>query len=247
MVIEKRTTKSHINKRLEKLERHKYVALCMRFKLSINDSLRFLKDNGFDIEIAQLERDKKIIQQQDYERLAKFYMGDYPSSHIGRIDIMEWGQMEMVKNYMDETEPFKKNKMLEQLLGMQPFLSAFYENTIKFVESNPHIKEQMIKSLSKIKNKKDNDNDNDNDNYNDNQIILEKNSNNKKKLLQDKYAPLDANIQDSNSTEQFGSEQNKTISENDGTGINKEETGTTKDPTTIKEERYRQQKEQRIF
>lgn len=115
-------------------------------RLTIKESLEYMKDAGFHISQATYCRIKSKLQNDKLKRIyniAKFFQ----DSHLERIDQLELIQKLMWTDYHNCRDPFKRSCILEKIVSIQPYLSAYLEATRDIIE---HKKLEEIKKRKKV-------------------------------------------------------------------------------------------------
>src|SRR5215211_9101648 len=110
----------------------KAVVETIRMRLSTEQSLQYMKDNGFSISRATYFRQKKKLEEKKLERLYHMANLGFEYQHLDRIDGLEVIEKKMWEEYNKEKAPWKRVQILKDIAQIQPYLSSIYEAT-KFV------------------------------------------------------------------------------------------------------------------
>jgi hypothetical protein len=111
-------------------ERQKWVIECIRMRLSVKQSLDYLKDTaGFEISDKTFYREKAKVEEMKLKRLYHIAKIGFQDQHLDRIDNTELCLKLMWENYYLEKDPYKRFQMLKDIILVQPYLSAYYETT----------------------------------------------------------------------------------------------------------------------
>ena len=120
----------------------KAVVETIRMRLSIEQALRYMKDNGFLISRATYFRHKKRLVEKKLQRLYHMANIGFEEQHLERIDGLELIEKKMWEEYNKEKDPWKRVQILKDIAQVQPYLSAYYDAT-KYV-----INDKTIKSVN---------------------------------------------------------------------------------------------------
>jgi len=123
----------------------KAVVETIRMRLSIEQSLQYMKDNGFSISRATYFRHKKKMEDNKLERLYHMANIGFEYQHLDRIDGLELIEKKMWEEYNKEKDPWKRVQILKNIVEVQPYLSSIYEAS-KFVIDD----KKIIKTKSTI-------------------------------------------------------------------------------------------------
>lgn len=109
-------------------ETQKAVIETITMRLHPTQALHYLKEAGHEMSRAKYFRHKKKIHEMKFERMK--YIADYfQDQHLERIDRCELVERLMWENYYAEKNPMNKVRILESIIEMQPYLSAYYDAT----------------------------------------------------------------------------------------------------------------------
>lgn len=103
-------------------------------KLSVKESLVWLRTHGFEMKASNYHRIKAKIEASTEKRKFNLMQKGLLEQHFERIDQLETIQKLMWDNYHREASPFRKTKILESLRALQPLLSAYYNATQDVIE-----------------------------------------------------------------------------------------------------------------
>ncbi|HET9807903.1 MAG TPA: hypothetical protein VFP49_13450, partial [Nitrososphaeraceae archaeon] len=110
----------------------KAVVETIRMRLSTEQALQYLKDNGFYVSRATYFRRKKKLEEKKLERLYHMANLGFEYQHLDRIDGLELIEKKMWEEYNKEKGSWKRVQILKDIAEIQPYLSAIYEAN-KFV------------------------------------------------------------------------------------------------------------------
>ena len=113
----------------------KAVVETIRMRLSTEQSLRYMKDNGFSISRATYFRHKKKLEEKKLERLYHIANLGFEYQHLDRIEGLELIEKKMWEEYNKEKTPWKRVQILKDIAEIQPYLSSIYDAT-KYVINN---------------------------------------------------------------------------------------------------------------
>ena len=128
-------------------DRQKAVIETIRMRLTEKQSLAYLKEMGFEISPKTYYNDKRKVESLKLKRLFHIAEIGFEEQHLERIDIYEMGFKMMWNNVLSETDPYKCNSMIKDILLLQPYLSAYYEATKLVIEKQPEYQEFQDKQL----------------------------------------------------------------------------------------------------
>jgi len=125
----------------------KAIVETIRMRLSTEQALHYMKDNGFPISRATYFRHKKKLEEKKLERL--YYMANLGFEYqcLDRIDGLELIEKKMWEEYNKEKDPWKRVQILKDIVEIQPYLSSIYEAT-KLVIDDKKIKTKDIIELN---------------------------------------------------------------------------------------------------
>lgn len=118
-------------------DRQKAVLETMQLRLTGKQSLAYLKGVGFDISDKTYRRDKKKIEATKLKRLYHIAQAGFEDQHLAAIDDYEMGLKMMWQNALRESDPYKCNSMIRDILLLRPYLSSYYEATKYIIEKQP--------------------------------------------------------------------------------------------------------------
>ena len=123
----------------------KAVVDTIRMRLSTEQALQYMKDNGFPVSRATYFRHKKKLEEKKLERLYHMANLGFEYQYLDRIDGLELIEKKMWEEYNKEKTPWKRVQILKDIAEIQPFLSSIYEAS-KFVIDD----KKIIKTKSTI-------------------------------------------------------------------------------------------------
>jgi hypothetical protein len=114
-------------------EKHSAVLATLLMKLTIKQSLSYLKEHGIEISQSSYCRIKRKLEHEKLRRL--YSIGKYfERSHIDRIEKLRLIESLMWKDVHECNDPFKKAKIKQMIASIQPYLSAYEEATKDIIE-----------------------------------------------------------------------------------------------------------------
>jgi len=111
----------------------KLVLNCKIMRLKENEALLYLKANGHEIKERRFYQIKGKLEAEKLKRL-HFYAEHFDDMHLERIETLEWAQKELVDCSVREKDNFKKAGIIEKIVNLQPYLSAYMEATRDVIE-----------------------------------------------------------------------------------------------------------------
>jgi hypothetical protein len=105
------------------------IAETIIMNLNSKNALKYMEKVGHGISRATYFRQKKNLEEMKLERLEFFSKYGFEDQHIERIDNMETAKKLMWENYQQCVDPYKRVLILEKIVNIQPYLSAFYDST----------------------------------------------------------------------------------------------------------------------
>jgi hypothetical protein len=105
-------------------------------RLTIQQALEYMKDNGHPMSRATYMRHKSKVQSRKLQRLYNIAKTGFTDEHLASIDQLELVERLMWKEYNDCKDPFKRSCILEKICNIRPYLSAYYETSKDIIESN---------------------------------------------------------------------------------------------------------------
>ena len=124
------TTSSTLN------EQEKAVLETIRMRLSRQQSLLYLKENGFKMSQATLTRNKKKLKDMKLQRLHFIARLGFEDQHLDRVEGCELIEKFMWQNYHECNNPYQKTLILKEILNVQPYLLSYYEATKWILEEH---------------------------------------------------------------------------------------------------------------
>jgi len=112
----------------------------MIMRLSEKVSLHYLKKKGLEIKLRTLQKAKKKIRESTDQRKFEIATSGLWEQHLERIDQLEFQLKEVYVNYNKEKDPYKKCKILEFAVSIQPLLSNYYSSSQKVVENDVELR-----------------------------------------------------------------------------------------------------------
>jgi hypothetical protein len=122
----------------------KGVIETIRMRLTTDQSLQYLKDNGFSMSRSSYFRRKKKVESMKFKRLYHIAQIGFQDQHLETIDQYEMGFKMMWQNVLLEKEPYKCNQMIKDILLLQPYLSAYYEATKLIFDKRQEHNERLV-------------------------------------------------------------------------------------------------------
>ena len=107
----------------------------MVMRLTNKETLRYLDEHGHPMSLANYYKIKSRLQKDTEQRKFEFIRaGGLLTQHMERIDQLETALRLSWENYQAEFDNFKKQKILESIVTIQPLLSKYYEATQYIIE-----------------------------------------------------------------------------------------------------------------
>ena len=134
----------------------KAVVETIRMRLTTQQALQYLQDNGFSVSRATYFRHKRRVEDRKLERLYHIAKIGFVDQHLQRIDGLEIIEKMMWQEFNREQDPFKRVQILKDIAQVQPYLSAYYEATKYVVDESSNTiglkREQAILDLNQKNN-----------------------------------------------------------------------------------------------
>lgn len=106
----------------------KAVVQTMTMRLHTEEALSYLRQCGINMVRRTYYRYKKKVESMKWQRLINI-ANMFTEQHLQRMDKLELIEQLMWKNYHEEKSPVKKVTILQAIVMMQPYLSAYYDAT----------------------------------------------------------------------------------------------------------------------
>ena len=110
-------------------EKQRVVVQCMIMRLTNNQSLQHLKQQGFPTSLSTLTRMKRTLEATKLKRLHHIVAIGLEPQHLKRLETLENIERLMWENYHKETVAYRKVWILNQIKELQPYISTYYETT----------------------------------------------------------------------------------------------------------------------
>jgi len=107
-------------------------------RLTIPQSLAYMKMEGWPMSQATFSRMKRTLKQNELKRLHHIAAIGFQRQHLKRIDTCENIEKLMWENYYLEKNHYNKVKILSEIKELQPYISTYYDTTRKVLEVNHH-------------------------------------------------------------------------------------------------------------
>ena len=112
----------------------------MAMRLREKEALEFLASNGCKIKRAQFYRIKaklSSLRRKISDTDTKVFNDLILRTQIQQIETITYMSFQNARN---EKDPFKNQKILESIIRMLPYVTAYYEE-LTFTKTNPHLLE----------------------------------------------------------------------------------------------------------
>src|ERR1041385_5771917 len=96
-------------------DKQRAVVATMRMRLTIAQSLAYMKGEGFEMSQSTYSRIKAWLKKNEFKRLHFIAAIGFEAQHTERIDICELAAQLMWQNYHLCKDPFKKTIILEKI------------------------------------------------------------------------------------------------------------------------------------
>src|SRR4030095_7704604 len=134
-------------------ERQRAVIATMRQKMSEEQAMSYLAEEGYAMGKSTWYRIKAFLKRTQLQRLHYIASVGFEQQHIARIETCEMIEHEMWKNYAKEESAFKRVIILEKIQNLQPLISSYYDTTRvvleKTKEQKDNVQHQDTNSISK--------------------------------------------------------------------------------------------------
>lgn len=114
----------------------KAVLATMTMRLNFQESLAYLRGEGFPMSQSTLTRIKRDIKKNSLKRLYQVAGVEFQEQHLNRIDNCELIAKLMWEEFIRERSPYLRVKILKEIKELQPYLSSYYEATKMVLESS---------------------------------------------------------------------------------------------------------------
>lgn len=94
-----------------------YVIHCIVQRFGPLEALAYLRSKGIEIQQSTYYKYRKIIKESRYKRMNEIADVGYIDYHLDARDTLEWAKKEMIANYHNEKDPFKKTEILTQIIN----------------------------------------------------------------------------------------------------------------------------------
>jgi hypothetical protein len=118
-------------------DRQRAVIATMRMRLSERLAMAYLKGEGFEMSLRTWYREKAKLEKMKLKRLYHIAQIGFQDQHLETIDQYEMGFKMMWQNALRETDPYKQNAMIRDIMLLKPYLSSYYEATKLIIEKQP--------------------------------------------------------------------------------------------------------------
>ena len=105
-----------------------YVIHCIVQRLGPLESLAYLRTKGIVIQQSTYKY-RKIIKESRYKRMNEIADVGYIDYHLDALDTLEWAKKEMISNYHNEKDPYKKTEILSQIINLLPYFASYINET----------------------------------------------------------------------------------------------------------------------
>ena len=107
----------------------------MVMRLTNKETLEYLERKNHKMSLANYYKIRKNLECNNDKRKFDFMnSGGLWSQHLERIDQLETALKLSWENYNNENDTFKKQKILESIVTIQPLLSKYYEASQYIIE-----------------------------------------------------------------------------------------------------------------
>ena len=128
----------------------KAVVETIRMRLSTEQALQYMKDNGFSVSRATYFRHKKKLEEKKLERLYHMANLGFEYQHLDRIDGLELIEKKMWEEYNKEKDPFRRVRILKDIAEIQPYLSSIYDAS-KYIINNKNKTDKEEEETERMK------------------------------------------------------------------------------------------------
>jgi hypothetical protein len=105
----------------------KAIVDTMTMRLNTKQSLAYLKEHGYEMNERKFFRQKKKVESLKLKRLYHIAKIGFEDQHLERISNCEIALKLLWENYDKCADYYKKCKILEIIITLQPYLSSYYE------------------------------------------------------------------------------------------------------------------------
>jgi hypothetical protein len=147
------------------------ISECMITQRTTLQTLEILADHGFKIGDRQLRRDKQKIKENNLKklyRIAESY--DFQTDYIQRMNKLEYLERGMFDDIKNCNDPFKRTKIRETIINMQPIYTAFQDAARYVIEKKMLSHSNIINGNDRMNNNINNKNNNIYNDYDEEEI-----------------------------------------------------------------------------
>lgn len=126
-----------------------YVIHCIVQRFGPLEALAYLRSKGIEIQQSTYYKYRKIIKESRYKRMNEIADVGYIDYHLDARDTLEWAKKEMIANYHNEKDPFKKTEILTQIINMLPYFAEYINETKEVMKYKILSNQQSSTSLTK--------------------------------------------------------------------------------------------------
>ena len=123
-----------------------FIIQCMAMTLSEKESIKYLKDRGFNISRAYFFKLQKQIKESRFDRLHLIAKTGLVDSHLERVDTLLLIQQEMWKCYREKE--YKGMDALLKIAELQTYISPYMDASRYILEQSIKNDEQKNKPIS---------------------------------------------------------------------------------------------------
>ena len=115
-------------------DRQQIIMEAMIMQRTTQQTLEYLKDNGFPISERTLRREKQVINDKNVKRLYQIAKIGFHKQHLERIEKLKYIERCMWDDARDCTDPYKRTKIKEMIANLQPIMASFIDVTRYVIE-----------------------------------------------------------------------------------------------------------------
>ena len=120
-------------------DRERTVLQCVLMRLKEKEAMAFLKAEGHGISTATYWRTRGDLEATKQKRLFEIGQHGFEDQHTWRIDTLETVEKELWRQFITETRPYFKAKILVMIAEIQPYLAIFYRTVKRVIENQKPI------------------------------------------------------------------------------------------------------------
>jgi hypothetical protein len=120
-------------------DRERIVLDCVLMRYNEKEALALLKAEGHEMSARSYWRIRGDIEATKQKRLFEIGQHGFEDQHLRRIDTLESVEKKLWREYVLESSPYRRAKILVWIAELQPWLGTFYRLTKRVIENQKPI------------------------------------------------------------------------------------------------------------